>query len=130
MQKMLTLLTEAVDVVFNDLPPNTTDVLSQNLYREDSLYQEGEMPYFWLLLGHQESMWPLTASLGLERAAKLPFASAYFFEFLSAGGADYVGVQYRDDQGNMNEVHLECSKETGVEGFSELCEVGAFRGFI
>ncbi len=55
------------------------------------------MPYFWLLAGHQETLWPLTAALNLDRAAKLPFASAYFFEFLTYDYNDYVSVQFRDD---------------------------------
>ena len=52
MQKMLTLLTEAIDVVFKGADPSLTNVLSENLYAEQSIYSPGEMPYFWLLLGH------------------------------------------------------------------------------
>lgn len=83
MQKMLTLLIEAGEVIFDGKDPASTDVLKTNLYSEGSSFSEPEMPYFWLLLGHQETLWPLTAALGINRAAKLSFASSYFFEFFS-----------------------------------------------
>ena len=52
MQKMLTLLQESVDVVFNGKSPKETDVISTNLYANGSNFKGGDFPYFWLLLGH------------------------------------------------------------------------------
>ena len=78
MQKMLTLLQESIDVVFDGKAISDTTVLSQNL--KD---QSNTMPYFWLLLGHQETLWPLSHALGLDRTAKLPFGSAFFFDFFT-----------------------------------------------
>ena len=89
------------------------------------MYSEGELPYFWLLLGHQETLWPLTQALGLDRAEKIPFAGAYFFEFFTEDGNDYVGTMFRDDQGNTSEVTLDCSSTD-----KKACEKEAFKSFI
>lgn len=51
-QRQLTLLTELVDVVFDGAEPAEDSIISENLYTDGSMYSEGEMPYFWLLLGH------------------------------------------------------------------------------
>ena len=59
-QRQLTLLNELVDVVFDGAEPADDSVLRTNLYTDGSIYSEGELPYFWLLLGHQETLWPLT----------------------------------------------------------------------
>lgn len=77
MQPMLNLIKESLNVVFSGGAVADTTVLKENLTDKEN------MPYFWLLLGHQETLWPLTAALGVDRAAKLPFGSAYFFEFMS-----------------------------------------------
>ena len=112
--RILTLLDEALSVTFDGRDPANTAIIAENLFASDSIYKRGDgMPYFWLLSAHQETMWPLTAALGLDRAAKLPFASAYFFEFYSEETAgvseDYVNTVYRDDKGNKKYVELACS---------------------
>lgn len=99
---MLTLLNESVDVVFNGLDPTEAPVLSENLYADGSIFDQGELPYFWLLLGHQETLWPLTAALNKTRMAKLPFAGAYFFEFFTFEHEDYVSTIFRDDKGEIH----------------------------
>ena len=122
MQKMLTLLSESVDVIFNGEDPVETAVLSKNLYADGSIYEEGELPYFWLLLGHQETLWPLTAALDKTRMAKLPFASAYFFEFFTYENDDYVSVNFRDDKEVIHDIELPCSRslENGVQACEAL----------
>ena len=89
------------------------------------------MPYFWMLSAHQETMWPLTAALNLDRAAKLPFASAYFFEFYTDGPnrVPYVNTVYRDDKGKNVNVVLDCSEPDGPDG-SRPCKADAFKSFI
>ena len=42
------------------------------------------MPYFWLLLGHNETILPLANALGINRDAQLDFASSLFFEFITS----------------------------------------------
>ena len=106
---MLTLLNESVDVVFNGLDPTEAPVLSENLYADGSIFDQGKFPYFWLLIGHQETLWPLTAALDKIRMAKLPFAGAYFFEFFTFEHKDYVSTIFRDDKGEIHEIELECS---------------------
>lgn len=71
------------EVVFDGAEPKEKPLVNTNLYADGSPYDAdaGEVPYFWLLLGHQESIWPLTWALGLTRAAKLPFSGAYYFEY-------------------------------------------------
>ena len=72
-------------------------------------------------------MWPLTQALGLTRAAKLPFASSYFFEFLTKeDGTDHVKTVYRDDQGKTTDVKLACSASNS----DTACEKSAFKSFI
>ena len=46
------LLSELVDVVFDGADPSKGTIINENLYAEGSLYSEGEMPYFWLLMGN------------------------------------------------------------------------------
>jgi hypothetical protein len=89
------------------------------------------MPYFWMLSAHQETMWPLTAALNLDRAAKLPFASAYFFEFYTetATGENYVNTVYRDDMGKNHSIELDCS-EPDIYGGPRPCKAEAFKSFI
>ena len=123
----MTLLTELIDTVFDGQKQAEDSVLNTNLYAEGSGYSEGELPYFWLLLGHQETLFPLTQALGLTRAAKLPFASSYFFEFLTKeDGSDYVKTVFRDDQGQTTDVKLACS----VSDSDNACEKSAFKSFI
>ena len=115
--KILTLLDEAHDVVFESKNPRDTDVIRTNLFANGSIFeQDNELPNFWLLSAHQETMWPLTAAIGLNRAAKLPFGSAYFFEYVTyhSTGLDYVNVVYRDDKGKETYVKLDCSEPEGI----------------
>ena len=108
---MLRLLQESVEVIFDGVAPKDTQVLKENLYAETSGFDDPEEPYFWLLLGHQETLWTLTAALGINRAAKLGFASSYFFEFYSDAGEDYVKVVYREGDGTLEAVPLGCSTD-------------------
>ena len=89
------------EVVFDDAVPKEKPMIETNLYFSANPYDydpsTNEVPYFWLLLGHQESIWPLTWALGLTRAAKLPFSGAYFFEFYVENNKEFVRVVYRDD---------------------------------
>ena len=85
-REQLKLLSELVDVIFDSATPASDSILSTNLYANGSLYSPGEMPYLWILLGHQETLWPLSVAMGIEVAAKMPFASSYFFEFLTKDG--------------------------------------------
>lgn len=119
--------------------PSETEVIRDNLYGDPKHYdildaKYEDMPFFWLLSAHQETMWPLTAALNLDRAAKLPFASAYFFEFYNyysdeEGYVNYVNTVYRDDKGNNQSVVLDCSKPD-IFGGPRPCEAGAFKDFI
>ena len=67
-------------------------------------------------------------ALGLNRADKIPFAGAYFFEFFSESGSDYVGTMFRDDQGNATEVQLQCGKLSPTG--KNACEKSDFMSFI
>lgn len=124
MQPMLTLIKESLGIVFGEGKVADTTVLKENLTDKEN------MPYFWLLLGHQETLWPLTAALGVDRAAKLPFGSAYFFEFMSFEEKDYVSVMFRDDKGKMNEVEVACSLDTKVGTYEHACTREGFESFI
>jgi len=93
-----------------------------------------DMPYFWMLSAHQETMWPLTAALNLDRAAKLPFGSAYFFEFYTADGEDWVNTVFRDDKGRNGSVRLDCTPEylddKATLNGKTPCKANEFRDFI
>ena len=115
--------------------PKDKEVIRDNLYGS-KLYEEKDakyedMPYFWMLSAHQETMWPLTAALNIDRAAKLPFASAYFFEFFTYGPEQeqYVNTVYRDDKGKNQNVVLDCSEPYGPDG-TRPCKADAFKSFI
>lgn len=84
------------------------------------------------MLGHQESLWPLTAALGLTRAAKLPFSGAYFFEFFSYEGEDYIAVKFRDDKGFVHKIKLSCSLGDSYldEDHQGACSANSFMKFI
>ena len=84
------------------------------------------MPKFWLLAGHQESLWPLTAALGIKRSAKLDFASAYFFEMFTSEGQDYVRVVLRDGRENVTTTPIAC------DGFDSTlgCTKDSFAAFL
>ena len=63
----------------------------------------------------------------MTRAAKLPFASSYFFEFLTGSdGTDYVKTVFRDDKGRTTDVKLACS----VSDSDTACEKLAFKSFV
>ena len=124
-RQQLKLLSELIDVVFDGATPAGDSVLSTNLYAP-GLYSAGELPYFWLLLGHQETLWPLSKALGLEVAAKLPFATSFFFEFMTKDNKDYVNLVHRDDQGEVENVQLGCS----ASATETACEKAAFKTFI
>lgn len=101
-------------------------MISKNLYADDSIYTEGEMPYFWLLLGHNESWLPFTLALDLTRVSELPYSGAYFFEFITLEtGAEIIATKFRDDLGVVTEIELACSTAE-----RKACEKGAFRSFI
>ena len=105
---MLRLLKDSVDIVFNDADPTKSQVVMDNLYLDKSWFPKDQYPFFWILLGHQETLWPLTRALGKERAAKLPFGSAYFFEYASYQNKNYVMTRFRDDKGVANDVEIDC----------------------
>ena len=125
-RQQLEILSELVDVVFDGAAPNTKTIINTNLYSQGSGWSNPDMPYFWLLLGHQETLWPLSKALGLEVAAKLPFSASFFFEFMTKDSKDYVNMVYRDDKGKTEGVQLECSpSETDT-----ACEKEKFKSFI
>mmetsp|Transcript_7157 Transcript_7157/g.9977 ORF Transcript_7157/g.9977 Transcript_7157/m.9977 type:complete len:283 (-) Transcript_7157:122-970(-) len=130
MQKMLRLLHESVDIVFNKGDPLKTEVVRQNLYAENSEYFSGEFPYFWLMLGHQETLFPLTNALGEDRAAKLPFSGAYFFEFFTYGEDDFVSTRLRDDKGKVHEIDIDCDERRTIMGQGIACSADSFQRFI
>ena len=63
-REQLSLLSELVDVVFDGAAPNTKTTINTNLYASSSGWTNPDMPYFWLLLGFQETLYPLSMALG------------------------------------------------------------------
>jgi len=130
MQKMLRLVYESVDVVFKGADPSDSEVISKNLYAEGSSYSEGEFPYFWLMLGHQETLFPLTNALGKDRSQKLPFSGAYFFEYFTFEGEDFVSTRLRDDMGEVYEIDIDCADQWTIQGQGLACTAVSFKQFI
>eukprot|EP00352_Strombidinopsis_acuminata_P007408 CAMPEP_0176362270 /NCGR_PEP_ID=MMETSP0126-20121128/18313_1 /TAXON_ID=141414 ORGANISM="Strombidinopsis acuminatum, Strain SPMC142" /NCGR_SAMPLE_ID=MMETSP0126 /ASSEMBLY_ACC=CAM_ASM_000229 /LENGTH=186 /DNA_ID=CAMNT_0017718125 /DNA_START=500 /DNA_END=1060 /DNA_ORIENTATION=+ len=51
------------------------------------------LPEFFLLLGHQETLFPLFNALGKYRVSKVPAGAAIFFEFYTTKGEDDLFVK-------------------------------------
>ena len=57
--EMLKMIHQLIDVVSLGADPSEQDLLDEYLYAEESGFTSPDMPYFMLLLGHQETLQPL-----------------------------------------------------------------------
>ena len=63
--------------------------------------------------------------------AKLPFAGAYFFEFFTYDGENYVSTKFRDDEGKVRDIDLACTISISeITGQGSACQADSFKSFI
>ena len=128
MNQMLNFVMETFKVVFEGADVTQQPVISKNVFSENSIYTDS-LPYLMVLLGHNETLQPLLRSLGIDRLKKVNVSSAVFFEFSEdADGAQYVGVNMRDDTGFVSDLKLPCA-EKDLDG-RKVCTAEAFKGFL
>jgi len=68
--------------------------------------------------------------LGIERSAKLGFASAYFFQYFTFETKDYVSVVLRDGKGKVDSVPVGCSLANPIGDVKSACTAEAFKTWI
>ena len=70
------------------------------------------MAYIWIMMGHHRTVWHMTTALGMNQfiASRVPYGSAFFFEYFTEDDTDYVALKYRDDQSETSEIMMDCGK--------------------
>ena len=72
----------------------------------------------------------MTAALGIDRSAKLGFASSYFFQYFTFESKDYVSVIFRDDKGEIISVPIGCALRDPIADVKHACQADQFKVWI